>query len=83
MIPMHPTYASYSMAPQGDGGFGSLNDALRSPTVYNTAASGVPSSRSEKSKRRESSMLGYTLTSSGIQKKSSMTQLREEEAGSF
>jgi RalA-binding protein 1 len=82
MIPMHPTYANYQMAPQGDGGYGSLNDALRSPTVYNTAASGVPSSREVKSKRRESGMLGFNM-SGALPKKSSMTRLREEEENSF
>ncbi|KAK3718934.1 Rho GTPase activating protein [Vermiconidia calcicola] len=82
MIPMQPTYAKYQMAPQGDGGYGSLNDALRSPTVYNTAPNGVSSSREAKSKRRESTMLGFNL-SSGIQKKSSKSRLREEEGASF
>lgn len=84
MIPMRPTYAGYQMAPQGDGGFGSLNDALRSPTVYNTTANGVPSSRDVKAKRRESAMLGFSLGSgSGVQKKSSMSKLREGEGASF
>ena len=63
MAPMHPTYANYQpnyqMAPQGDGGYGSLNDALRSPTVYNTASNGVPTAREQKAKKRESSMLGF------------------------
>ena len=83
--PMRPTYANYQMAPQGDGGFGSLNDALKSPTVYNTASNGVPSSRDRevKSKRRESGMLGFSLGSSGVQKKGSMSKLREEEGASF
>ena len=81
MIPMQPTYANYQMAPQGDGGFGSINDALRSPTVYNTTGNGVPTSRDAKAKRRESSMLGFAL--GGVQKKSSMTKLREEEGRSF
>ena len=84
MIPMHPTYANYQMPSQGEGGFGSLNDVLKSPTVYSTAANGVPSSRETKAKRRESGMLGFGLgSSSGIQKKSSMSKLREEEGGSF
>lgn len=86
--PIHPTYARYQMAPQGDGGFGSLNDALRSPTVptvYSTAANGVPSTRDVKAKRRESGMLGFSLsgTMQGISKKSSMSKLREEEGTSF
>ena len=83
MIPMHPTYPSYQMAPQGDGAYGSLNDVLRSPTVYNTAANGVPSSRDAKAKRRESGLLGFGLGPSGPQKKSSMSKLREEEGASF
>jgi RalA-binding protein 1 len=82
MIPMHPTYGSYQMAPQGDGGFGSLNDALKSPTMYNTVGNGVPSSRDAKSKRRESGMLGFGLGQS-VQKKSSMSKLSEEEGASF
>ncbi|TKA72299.1 hypothetical protein B0A55_07160 [Friedmanniomyces simplex] len=36
MIPLQPSYASYQMAPQGEGGFGSLNDALRSPATTTT-----------------------------------------------
>ena len=83
MIPMHPSYASYQMAPQGDGGYGSLNDALKSPTMYNTVGNGVPSSREVKAKRRESGMLGFSLGSPGIPKKSSMSKLREEEGASF
>jgi RalA-binding protein 1 len=82
MIPVHPTYANYQMAPQGDGGYGSLNDALRSPTVYKTAANGVPSSRDAKAKRRESGMLGWNM-SAAIPKKSSMSRLREDEGASF
>ncbi len=85
MIPMHPTYANYQMAPQGDGGYGSLNDALRSPTVYKTAANGVPSSRDTrdaKAKRRESGMLGWNMAAA-IPKKSSMSRLREDEGASF
>ena len=82
MIPMRPAYANYQMAPQGDGGYGSLNDALRSPTVYKTAANGIPTARETKSKRRESSMLGFSL-GSAIPKKSSMSKLREEEGSSF
>jgi len=33
MIPLQPSYGSYLVAPQGECGFGSLNDALRSPTT--------------------------------------------------
>ena len=58
MIPVQPSYASYQMAPQGEGGFSSLNDALRSPTLYNTVANGVPTARETKAKRRESSIIG-------------------------
>ena len=83
MAPMHPTYASYQMAPQGDGGYGSLNDALRSPTVYQSTSSGVPTARESRSKKRESSMLGFSLGSAGLPKKSSMSRLREEEGGKF
>ncbi|KAK5173652.1 Rho GTPase activating protein [Saxophila tyrrhenica] len=82
MIPMQPTYANYQMAPQGDGGYGSLNDALRSPNVYKTSANGGPSSRETKSKRRESGMLGWNM-GGGIPKKSSMSRLREDEGASF
>jgi RalA-binding protein 1 len=88
MIPMHPSYANYQMAPQGDGGFGSLNDVLKSPTVYNTVGNGVPtsreapSSREAKAKRRESGMLGFGL-GQGLQKKGSMSKLSEEEGASF
>lgn len=85
MAPMHPTYASYQMAPQGDGGYGSLNDALRSPTVYSSANSGVPSERERGGgkKKRESSMLGFSLGSAGLPKKSSMSRLREDDGGKF
>jgi RalA-binding protein 1 len=79
MIPMRPTYANYQMAPQGDGGYGSLNDALRSPTVYNTASNGVPTSREVKTKRRESGMLGFNMGGVALPKKGSMTRLRENE----
>lgn len=84
MAPVHPTYANYQMAPQGDGGYGSLNDALRSPTVYNTASNGVPTAREQKAKKRESSMLGFGLGgAAGVPKKGSMSRLREEEGGKF
>jgi RalA-binding protein 1 len=43
MAPMQPqTYAPYQMAPHGEGGFGSLNDALRAPNAYNPAPSSSP-----------------------------------------
>ena len=82
MIPMHPSYANYQMAPQGEGGFGSLNDALKSPTLMSTVANGVPTSRDAKAKRRESAMLGYGM-GSGLQKKTSMSKLNEQEGGNF
>ena len=87
MVPMHPSYATYQPAPQGDGGFGSLNDVLKSPTVYNTVGNGVPSSRDAssreaKAKRRESAMLGFGLGQS-VQRKGSMSKLSEEEGASF
>lgn len=75
MIPMNPTYGAYQMPPQGDGGFGSLNDALKSPTLYSTVSNGAPSSRETKAKRRESALLGVGY---GMQKKTSMNQLREQ-----
>jgi len=40
MIPMAPSHGSYQMAPQGEGGYGSLNDALRSPTTALHGTSG-------------------------------------------
>jgi RalA-binding protein 1 len=84
MVPMHPIYSSYQMAPQGEGGYGSLNDALRSPTVYGTAANGVPSARDAKTKKRESAMLGYNVgQGTSLAKKSSANRLREEEGASF
>lgn len=75
MIPMNPAY--YQVAPQGEGGFSSLNDALKTPTVYNIAANGVPSSRENKARRRESAMLGFP-TPNAMQKKTSRSQLRDE-----
>ncbi|KAK5689904.1 Rho GTPase activating protein [Elasticomyces elasticus] len=80
MIPMQPSYANYQMAPQGEGGFGSLNDALRSPTVYGTTNNGAPTPREVKSKRRESGMDLLNTSSYGPQKKTSMSRLREEGA---
>lgn len=77
MIPMHPSYANYQMAPQGDGGYGSLNDALRSPTVYGMTGTGAPTPRDVKAKRRESGML-VVNNIMGPTKKSSQSRLREE-----
>lgn len=83
MIPMQPTYAAYpyQMAPQGDGGYGSLNDALRSPTVYSTTATGAPTPRDIKQRRRESTMLA--VNRDGPTKKPSQSRLREEHGTSF
>ncbi|EMC91102.1 hypothetical protein BAUCODRAFT_80202 [Baudoinia panamericana UAMH 10762] len=84
MIPMQPNYPTYQMAPQGDGGFGSLNDALRAPTVYTTAANGTPTPRDVKTKRRESAMMMLSpLTPGGPQKKASMSRLRVGDGSSF
>ncbi|KAK4615621.1 putative Rho-type GTPase-activating protein 2 [Fulvia fulva] len=80
MTPMQPTYANYQMAPQGEGGFASLNDALRSPTVYGMTGTGAPTPREIKSRRRESGMLGIHM---GMQKKSSASRLRQEQGTSF
>ncbi|KXS94895.1 hypothetical protein AC578_1663 [Pseudocercospora eumusae] len=77
--PMQPSYANYQMAPQGDGGFGSLNDALRSPTIYNTTGMGAPTPRDIKQRRRESAMLHVM----GPTKKVSSSRLREEQGTSF
>lgn len=82
MVPVNnPSYGNYQMAPQGDGGFASLNDALRSPTIYTTTGTGAPTPREMKSKRRESGMLGVGITAP--HKKTSMSRLREEEGASF
>jgi len=82
MIPMQPSYSSYQMAPQGEGNFGSLNDALRSPGLYNTNSSnGVPTPREIKTKRRESALNFLNPSSSGPQKKTSMSRLREQQEG--
>ncbi|KAK4540235.1 hypothetical protein LTR36_009640 [Oleoguttula mirabilis] len=84
MIPMQPSYANYQMAPRGEGGYGSLNDALRSPTVYNTASNGQPTPREVKAKRRESAMMMLNPGHAHApQKKTSMSRLREEEGASF
>ena len=80
--PLHPTYAAYQMAPQGDGGYGSLNDALRSPTVYGTTGTGEPTPRDAKARRRESGML-LVNNMMGPTKKNSMTRLREDSSTSF
>lgn len=42
------SYAAYVVAPRGEGAFGSLNDALKTPaphTVYGVAGNGVVSAR--------------------------------------
>ncbi|KAK3065747.1 Rho GTPase activating protein, partial [Teratosphaeriaceae sp. CCFEE 6253] len=93
MIPMQPSYASYQMAPQGEGGFGSLNEALRSPT---TAAAmgyageggggGALTAPEIKSRRRESAMAMGGMGPAGgggVGKNGSMTRLREEAGASF
>lgn len=82
MAPVRPTYLDYQMAPQGEGGYGSLNDALRSPTVFGTTANGTPTPRDAKSKRRESSMMFMTAPQQ-MPKQPSMSRLREEEGASF
>ncbi|KAK3677696.1 Rho GTPase activating protein [Recurvomyces mirabilis] len=83
MIPIQPSYASYQMAPQGEGNFGSINDALRSPGLYSTNPSnGVPTPREVKTKRRESALNFLNpSSSSGPQKKTSMSRLREQQEG--
>ena len=73
MIPMRPAYSDYQMAPQGEGGFGSLNDALRSPVM--------PPSRDARSKKRESSMASAMSMMGGgqhVPKKSSLSRMRED-----
>lgn len=81
MVPVNPTYnTNYQMVPQGDGEFASLNDALRSPTVYTTTGMGAPTLRDVKSKRRESAMLGAGGIGT-MQKKTSMSRLREGQEG--
>ncbi|KAK5133094.1 hypothetical protein LTR08_008204 [Meristemomyces frigidus] len=80
MIPMQPSYGNYQMASQGEGGYGSLNDALRSPTVYNAASSGLPTPREGKTRRRESAMMMLN-PGAGPQQKASMSRLRENEEG--
>lgn len=85
MIPLQPSYATYQVAPQGEGGFGSLNDALRSPGFAANTGNGIASPRETKSKRRESGMMFLNPHSSGgvPQKKTSMSRLREDEGASF
>ncbi|KAI7662971.1 hypothetical protein KC322_g17172, partial [Hortaea werneckii] len=63
MTPMQPSYAQYQMAPQGEGGYGSLNDALRSPGLPKSPAPApYPPQQPQqhqstpRSKRRESGM---------------------------
>ncbi|KAM3414638.1 hypothetical protein BST61_g9797 [Cercospora zeina] len=85
MTPMQPSYGAYQyqMAPQGDGAYGSLNDALRAPTVYSTTATGAPAPRDMKHKRRESTMLEVVSNNREPIKKSSQSRLREEHGTSF
>lgn len=87
MIPMHPTY---QMAPQGDGGYGSLNDALRSPTIQSfnnnnssSSSNGLLVPKDVKNKRRESSMMVMSQND-GLSKKTSMLmELGQEDGGRF
>lgn len=87
MIPLHPSYAPYQMAPQGEGGFGSLNDALRAPVGAGSSPGGL-SAREQKARRRESGMLMVAPQQGenghgGVVKQPSLSRLREElEAGS-
>ena len=80
MMPLQPSYGNYHMAPQGEGGYGSLNDALRSPTIYNLASSSQPTPREAKLKHRESAMMMLS-SGAGPQHKPSMSRLREREEG--
>lgn len=76
MVPMtQPSYGNYQMAPQGEGGFGSLNDALRSQpsNVYSP-----PAPKDVPPRRRESGM--------GVLGMASAAHLRAregQEGGSF
>lgn len=79
MIPMQPSYSNYQMAPQGEGGYGSLNDALRAPAVYNPVSNGQPTPREIKAKRRESAMMMLNPGPTPQKK----TSLREEEGARF
>lgn len=88
LAPLHPTYANYSVAPQGDGAYSSLNDALRSPGMYpqhgDSSGGATPAPpRDVKAQRRQSAMLGFGLGGGGPQKKTSMSKLREQEGASF
>jgi RalA-binding protein 1 len=83
MIPMNPSYGSYQMAPQGDGGYGSLNDALRSPGLYGAMGHVPQTPREAKSKRRESAMMYLNPVAEAPQKKTSMSRLRDEEGAKF
>lgn len=80
MIPLRPTY--HQLAPQGDGAFGSLNDALAPSVPQSNGTTQV--SKETKSKRRESGMLLMNMGLAG-QRKSSMQKLRQDEnnVGSF
>lgn len=90
MIPMHPTY---QMAPQGDGGYGSLNDALRSPQMstfggsQNSSPGGLSVPKDVKSKRRESSMMVMNTPGNNVKKAHlsgvHLTGVGEEDAGRF
>jgi RalA-binding protein 1 len=77
MIPMRPAYSDYQMAPQGEGGFGSLNDALRNPAI--------PPTHDTRAKKRESSMVTAMAMAGGGQqhmpKKSSLSRMREDAQG--
>ncbi|QIX00084.1 hypothetical protein AMS68_005601 [Peltaster fructicola] len=81
MVPMQP---SYQMAPQGDGGYGSLNDVLSAPSMQTTSptsgALSVP--KDVKNKRRESSMM--VMGQQGSSKKTStLTNMVEDQGGRF
>lgn len=90
MLPMQPSYAQYQMAPQGEGGYGSLNDALRSPGLPKSPAPApYPQQHQQhqstpRSKRRESGMGLLSATGfGGPHRKSSSSKLREEQGTSF
>ncbi|KAI7525079.1 hypothetical protein KC331_g17741, partial [Hortaea werneckii] len=90
MMPMQPSYAQYQMAPQGEGGYGSLNDALRSPGLPKSPAPApYPQQHQQhqstpRSKRRESGMGLLSATGfGGPHRKSSSSKLREEQGTSF
>ncbi|KAI6794926.1 RhoGAP-domain-containing protein [Hortaea werneckii] len=91
MTPMQPSYAQYQMAPQGEGGYGSLNDALRSPGLPKSPAPAPSPPQQQQqhqstpwSKRRESGMGLLSATGfGGPHRKSSSSKLREEQGTSF